>query len=67
MLCAGKIRYLASNVKIQSFIADIMSKDELSHSYGLLAYKTNKTFCGLNLKLCHQATHNNNGKTRDRR
>lgn len=56
MLCAGKIRYLAS---IQSFmIADIMSKDKLSHPCGLLTYNASTELsAGLNLKLCHQATH----------
>ena len=40
MLCAGKIRYLAS---IQSFmIADIKSEDKLSYPCGLLTYNASK-------------------------
>ena len=50
MLCATKIRYLARNVKLQSFIADIKSKEKLFHLYGLLAYKANRKVLRIKLK-----------------
>lgn len=53
-------------MEAQSFIACIMCKKKnLNFSYGLLAYCAHRKLCGLNLKLCHQAsrTRSDEGKT----